>query len=71
MNNEDKIKLLEEENEILKEKLKNILHQLEAKNFMKIIKKKFNKKIKNIRKKQIIIRIFHLKRKKNMQEPHI
>jgi hypothetical protein len=51
MNNEDKIKLLEEENEILKEKLKNYTAPKRSKNFYENHKEEIKQKVRDYKEK--------------------
>ena len=51
MNNEDKIKLLEEENEILKEKLKNYTAPKRSKKFYENHKEEIKQKVREYKEK--------------------
>ena len=64
----ERIKQLEQENSLLKEKLKLILLLKEVKHIMKIIKKILYKKQKNIKNAPAIIQKFQKKKNKNMQD---
>ena len=51
--------------------LKNILHHQEIKNIMKIIEMKLYKNQKNTKKKQVIKKLYHLKKLKNIIKKHM
>ena len=55
----------------LKNILKNILHHQEIKNIMKITETKLYKNQKNIKKKQLIKKLYHLKKLKNIIKKHM